>query len=342
MRLNIDVELDYHFPQAADVLLAVEVAQLPDQRLIEDLLTVDGAGPLRPIAGEDGIGRRTWLRRAGAVPRPLPRDARRRPPRRGDRRAADRAGARSAGRGRPLSLAEPLLRGGPVRGLRRAPLRRARGRRQGARHGRLDPRPRSTMSAGSSDATTTAVDAFVSRQGVCRDYRPSDGELRPRRRHPGAAGLGLCLAARSARFPRRGRGLARRRLAPGRRHRPRADRGPRPHLRRPRRHRHRLHDHLRRSGDAQPEREGDARSTTRSGARRRRAVAGQTCSRYWPRPSTCASTASRPRRAEAGDVLESGSSGSRRSAAPRRPPRCLRAAPGRLRRIANHRRRAFA
>ena len=57
MRLRIDVELDYGFPAAADVLLALEAAQLPDQVLVEDLLTIDGAtGPLIPVAGEDGIG----------------------------------------------------------------------------------------------------------------------------------------------------------------------------------------------------------------------------------------------------------------------------------------------
>src|ERR1043165_4016293 len=68
MRLRIDVDLDYHFPAPADVLLAVEVAQLPDQLLIEDLLTVDGAsGPLTPVAGEDGIGQRTWLSAEGRL-----------------------------------------------------------------------------------------------------------------------------------------------------------------------------------------------------------------------------------------------------------------------------------
>ena len=68
MRLQIDVALDYEFPQPADVLLAVEAAQLPDQRLIEDLLTVDGAtGPMTPVAGEDGIGRRTWLHTDGRL-----------------------------------------------------------------------------------------------------------------------------------------------------------------------------------------------------------------------------------------------------------------------------------
>src|SRR5688572_22858783 len=66
MRLRIDVALDYDFPAPADVLLTVEVAQLPDQILVEDLLTVDGAnGPLTPVAGEDGIGQRTWLTAEG-------------------------------------------------------------------------------------------------------------------------------------------------------------------------------------------------------------------------------------------------------------------------------------
>ena len=62
MRLRIDASLDYDFPEPADVLLALEVAQMPDQRLIEDKLQVGTATPLTPIDGHDGIGRRTWTR----------------------------------------------------------------------------------------------------------------------------------------------------------------------------------------------------------------------------------------------------------------------------------------
>ncbi len=82
MRLRIEAALDYHFAQACDVLLALEAAPLPDQRLVEDRLTVSGVGPLRPIAAEHGIGRRTWMRADGPmqaryhaivdVDRPLP------------------------------------------------------------------------------------------------------------------------------------------------------------------------------------------------------------------------------------------------------------------------------
>ncbi len=170
MRLQIDVALDYHFPQPAEVLLAVEVAQLPDQRLIEDRLTVDGAaGPLTPVAGEDGIGRRTWLHASGRL------------------QAAYRA---------TVELRRPLC---PIDNLPICPLaelpseaiaylwpsrycqsdqfetfvdRRFGDLAGGAKllamrdwiHDELEYAP------GSSDTTTTAADAFVARAGVCRDY----------------------------------------------------------------------------------------------------------------------------------------------------------------------------
>ncbi|QDZ08292.1 transglutaminase family protein [Sphingomonas panacisoli] len=67
MRLSITAFLDYSLPRPADLLIALEVAQTPDQELIEDLLTVGGTGPLTPIAADDGLGRRTWARGAGRV-----------------------------------------------------------------------------------------------------------------------------------------------------------------------------------------------------------------------------------------------------------------------------------
>ena len=60
MQLEIDVMLDYQFPEAADVLLQIEVAQMADQRLIGDKLTVSSPEKLRPVAGEEAIGQRTW------------------------------------------------------------------------------------------------------------------------------------------------------------------------------------------------------------------------------------------------------------------------------------------
>lgn len=82
MRLKIDATLDYHFPAPAEVLLALEVAQLPDQLLVEDLLTVSSDLPLIPVEGQQSLGRRTWAAADGAflarytatvdVERPLP------------------------------------------------------------------------------------------------------------------------------------------------------------------------------------------------------------------------------------------------------------------------------
>jgi transglutaminase-like putative cysteine protease len=169
VRLNIEVELDYEFPAAADVLLAVEVAQMPDQLLIEDLLTVDGAGPLAPIAGEDGIGRRTWLRAEGRL--------------RASYRATldiDRPGVSIE----PLPItpftalpAEAVAYLWPSRYCESDRFETFVERRFGDIAGGAKLRAMAEWIQaemdyvpGSSDTETSAADAFVARQGVCRDY----------------------------------------------------------------------------------------------------------------------------------------------------------------------------
>jgi len=170
MRLQIDVTLDYHVPTPAEVLLAVEVAQLPDQRLLDDRLIVDGAtGPMTPVAGEDGIGRRTWLSADGQL------------------QASYRATVE-------VVRTVPPIDGLPICPLAELPAeaiaylwpsrycqsdqfetfveRRFGDLAGGAKllamqdwiHDELEYAP------GSSDTTTTAADAFVARAGVCRDY----------------------------------------------------------------------------------------------------------------------------------------------------------------------------
>ncbi len=62
MRLAIDVHLDYNFPEPADVLLQVEVAALPDQRLESASLTIGSDHPVRAVVGEEDIGQRCWAR----------------------------------------------------------------------------------------------------------------------------------------------------------------------------------------------------------------------------------------------------------------------------------------
>ena len=62
MRLSIEARLDYAFPQPADVLLQIEAAALPDQRLLAQSLVIGSDHPIRAVAGEEGIGQRTRAR----------------------------------------------------------------------------------------------------------------------------------------------------------------------------------------------------------------------------------------------------------------------------------------
>ena len=169
VRLGNEADLDYHFQETTDVLLAVEAAILPDQQVVEDLLTVDGSGPLRPIVSGDGVGRRTWLRAQGAF------------------RASYRATVEVMREQVDLATLEATPR--PELPPETVPYlwpsryceadrfetfvnREFDGLDGGERiaamadwiHGRLEYCP------GSSDSTTTAADTFVARQGVCRDY----------------------------------------------------------------------------------------------------------------------------------------------------------------------------
>ncbi|WP_395613599.1 transglutaminase family protein [Allosphingosinicella sp.] len=170
MRLQIDVTLDYHMPAPADVLLAVEVAQLPDQRLREDRLIVDGAGgPLTPVAGEDGIGQRTWLRADGPL------------------HATYRATVDVTRTLAPIGHLPicPLASLPPEAIAYLWPSRYCESDRfetfveqsfgqlaGGAKLLAMRDWIEREMAyvPGTSDASTTAADAFLARQGVCRDY----------------------------------------------------------------------------------------------------------------------------------------------------------------------------
>lgn len=169
MRIHIEADLHYRMAEPVDVLLAIEGAQLPDQILINDLLTIDGAGPLRAIDGEEGIGRRTWMRAEG------------------DFRARYAAGFEVERR--PVGIEQlPIT---PRRELPPEvipylwPSRYCEADRfeafverefPGANHGVKIMAMSNWIHdhlaycPGSTDASTTAVDIFVSRQGVCRDY----------------------------------------------------------------------------------------------------------------------------------------------------------------------------
>lgn len=168
MILDIRARLLYRLHAPADVLMAVEVAQGADQRLVRDRLTVWGTGPLTPVAGEDGVGQRTWARADGlleaeylatvAVERAVP--------------------ALAPLPAMPLPSLPPLVVGYLW------PSRYCESDRFEAWVRRRFPQPggekvaamadwvasRMRYVPGASNGRTTAAETFVQREGVCRDY----------------------------------------------------------------------------------------------------------------------------------------------------------------------------
>ena len=169
MRLKIDATLDYSFAQPADVLLALEVIEMSDQHIVENLLIVSGVGPMTPIPGEESLGRRTWMLADGRFLATYTAtvDV--------DRAPSQIAGMPQAPRAALPGLVIPYL--WPSRYCEadrfEAFVRRSFGHKEGGDkiiamsewiHSHVD------YIAGTSDATTTAADTFVQRQGVCRDF----------------------------------------------------------------------------------------------------------------------------------------------------------------------------
>jgi len=169
MRVAIEAMLDYTMAQPVDVLLAIEVAEMIDQAIVEDRLTISGVDALRPVPGDDMIGRRTWMNAQGHF--------------HAQYRATvdiDRVTGPLTGLG--IALRRELPAGvipylWPSRYCEsdrfEAFVRREFPNLQGGDqvqamadwiHDHLD------YCAGTSDVSTTAADTFVQRQGVCRDF----------------------------------------------------------------------------------------------------------------------------------------------------------------------------
>lgn len=169
MRLKIDAALNYHFPAAADVLLAIEVAQMPDQRLSDDRLRVRTVTPLHPVPGQHGIGRRTWTGGDGDfvaryqatvdINRATPDFTRlkRVPRRRLPGRVVDYLWP-SRYCDVPSHKDFAVDRFGSIEG--------------GAAVAAIAEWTKANLAyvPGCSDATTTATDSFHERQGICRDF----------------------------------------------------------------------------------------------------------------------------------------------------------------------------
>ncbi|MFA6112814.1 MAG: transglutaminase family protein [Sphingomonas sp.] len=169
MRLAIDVMLDYWIEDAADVLLLVEAAAMADQRLEQQDMRVYCSEPLRAVAGEEGIGQRTWARGEGnfrveyqavvAIKREV----------------ADLASlAPTPARMLPAETVAYLL---PSRYCESDKFegfveQQFEGLEGGALAAAMSDwvRQHLTYASGASSGVTTALMTFADRRGVCRDY----------------------------------------------------------------------------------------------------------------------------------------------------------------------------
>lgn len=63
MRLQINVHLDYGLPRACDLLMQIEAADIPEQRIEETRLDLSPCEHFARVPAQDHIGERIWLRK---------------------------------------------------------------------------------------------------------------------------------------------------------------------------------------------------------------------------------------------------------------------------------------
>ncbi|SMF61441.1 transglutaminase-like domain-containing protein [Allosphingosinicella indica] len=169
MRLKVDASLNYHFPAPADVLLAIEVAQMPDERLVEDKLRVRTKTPLTPVPGQHGIGRRTWTAGEGSFLATYSAtvDVKRDPP---DIATLKRVPRRDLP-ARAIDYLWPS-RYCEVEKLKPFALDTFGAIEGGGAVAAMAEWTRANLryEAGSSDGNTTAADTFADKRGICRDF----------------------------------------------------------------------------------------------------------------------------------------------------------------------------
>lgn len=169
MRVSIQTRLHYHFAQAADLLLQIEAAAIPEQTIEATRLDISHSEHFARVAAQDMIGERIWLRVEGDLTVDYEATASI------QRLVTDIA---------PLAAVPPhQLPGETVQYLmpsRYCPadefhsfVESEFGDLQG---GALIAAIRDWIEGnfsympGSSHSGTTAIDTFVRREGVCRDY----------------------------------------------------------------------------------------------------------------------------------------------------------------------------
>lgn len=169
MIVSIDVRLLYKLTDPTDLLLQVEAADLADQKILSANIDFSNVEHFARVAAEDGLGERIWLRADGEFSCAYSSRIE------VDRPVLDVAALQS--------VPPHLLPGDSVRYL--MPSRYCPSDEfqtfVTAEFGHLDGgarivamrdwiEARFSYVPGSSNAQTTALDTFVQRQGVCRDF----------------------------------------------------------------------------------------------------------------------------------------------------------------------------
>ncbi|MEX0584016.1 MAG: transglutaminase family protein [Sneathiella sp.] len=169
MLLDIDVELHYRLEEPTDILMQIEIANLPDQQVLNTRLELANYEHFARVAAEEGIGDRIWLRMNDAFKCHYTA-----------RVSIDRPVLNLAG----LDAVPPhLLPGDTVKYLmpsRYCPAAEFQSF-AAAEFGEFEGGARIAIMrdwiiekvqyvSGSGNGQTTAFDTFVQRQGVCRDF----------------------------------------------------------------------------------------------------------------------------------------------------------------------------
>ncbi|UYV16710.1 transglutaminase-like domain-containing protein [Porphyrobacter sp. ULC335] len=169
MDLQLHVQLDYWFENPCDVLLQVEAAAIPGQAIADARMTVSAHEQFAKVPAQDHIGERIWLRVAGQ----MLVDYRARVTI--DRIAADLAKLPQVplhqlpGEAVPYLMPSRYCPSSRFADLVATEFANLQG---GARIVAMRDwiADHLTYEPGASNADTTAVDTFVDRKGVCRDY----------------------------------------------------------------------------------------------------------------------------------------------------------------------------
>lgn len=169
MSLKVHAQLDYWFEEPTDILLQVEAADIPEQVIEEASLDITPTEHFARVPAQDMIGERIWLRHKGQllvdyhatvrIERQLD-DCLRLPIIPPHQLPGEAVQYLMASRYCPSDQFQPFVEekfGGTEDGAKVIEMRDWI-----ARHISYVP--------GASDGDTTAIDTFVKRQGICRDY----------------------------------------------------------------------------------------------------------------------------------------------------------------------------